>query len=81
MASKCGVDVMQQMDTHIPSRCTLVRWYIGAVQNDLGSRVVFAVSETILDKSYHLYFDNFSSSPMLAQNLVQRETFSIATAI
>ena len=32
---------------------------VGAVQNDLGSRVVYAVSETILDKDYHLYFDNF----------------------
>ena len=53
---------------------------VGAVQNDLGSRVVYAVSETILDKDYHLYFDNYLSSPMLAQNLVERETFSIATA-
>ena len=51
-----------------------------AVQKDLGSRVVYAVSETILDKGYHLYFDSYLSSPMLAQNLVERETFSIATA-
>lgn len=52
----------------------------GAVQRDLGSRVVFAVSQSILDKGYHLYFDNYFSSPLLAQNLLERQTFSIATA-
>ena len=79
MASKCGVDVMQQMDALVRSRCTLGK-VIGAVQKDLSSRVVYAASGTILYKGYHLYFDNFFSSPMLAQNLVERETFSIATA-
>lgn len=52
----------------------------GSVQNDLGSRVVFAVSQTILDKGYHLYFDNFFASPLLARNLVERGTLSISTA-
>ena len=81
MASKCGVDVMQQIiiNGYTCSFQVYTGKDIGAVQKDLGSKVVYAVSETILNKGYHLYFDNFFSSRMLAQNLLVRKTFSIAT--
>ena len=52
----------------------------GSIQTDLGCRVVFAISELILDRGYHLYFDNFFSSPLLAQKLLDRKTYSISTA-
>lgn len=51
-----------------------------ATEGNLGSKVVFAVSESILDKGYHLYFDNFFSSPDLALRLLEKNTYSIATA-
>ena len=52
----------------------------GATEVNLGSRVVLVMSETILDQGYHLYFDNFFSCPDLALKLLERKTYSIATA-
>ena len=52
----------------------------GAPDVNLGARVVLSVADNILDKGYHLYFDNFFASPDLALKLLERSTPSIAMA-
>ena len=42
-------------------------------------RVVLTLAEPYLDKGYHIYCDNFFSSPALAYNLLLRDTYMIGT--
>ena len=53
----------------------------GSVEKGLGSRVVKDVSKDILGKGYHLFFDNFFSSPTLACDLLKDKTYSTATVL
>ena len=45
----------------------------------MGERVVLTLAEPYLDKGYHIYCDNFFSSPALAYNLLLRDTYMIGT--
>ena len=45
----------------------------------LGERVVLDLASPLLDQGYHLYFDNFFSSPRLAAKLLRRNTYCIGT--
>ena len=42
------------------------------VEVGLGERVLLQLAEQIFDEGYHLYFDNFFSSPQLAAKLIER---------
>ena len=37
------------------------------------------VSNDILDKGFHLYFDNYFSSPSLLSDLLAKDTYCIGT--
>ena len=47
--------------------------------NGLGYDVVMAMTEPFLDKRHEIYFDNFFSSPRLAEDLLARDTYCCAT--
>ena len=57
--------------------------YTGAGNNNnnmgLGPSVVVSLSDPLMDKGYHLYYDNYFSSVDLAETLLKRKTYSIAT--
>ena len=48
-------------------------------KKNVGARVVKDVSNNVLDKGYHLYFDNYFSSPSLLSDLLERDTYCIGT--
>ena len=52
------------------------RWYF---RKNVGARVVMDVSNDILDKGFHLYFDNYFYSPSLLLDLLARDTYCIGT--
>uniref|UniRef100_A0A2C9KGK8 PiggyBac transposable element-derived protein domain-containing protein n=1 Tax=Biomphalaria glabrata TaxID=6526 RepID=A0A2C9KGK8_BIOGL len=47
--------------------------------NGLGYNVVMSMTEPYLDKYHEVYFDNFFSSLKLAEDLLERKTYSCAT--
>ena len=64
-----------QMVTHVLFKCMLEN----SAEQGFGSRVVKDFSKDILGKSYHLFFDNFFFTPMLASDLLTNKTYSTAT--
>ena len=71
-------------------RCDSINGYIccfqvyagkleGRSEQALGSRIVKDVSQDILGKGYHLFFDNYVSSPALACELLTQKTYCTAT--
>ena len=55
--------------------------YAGKQESEqaLGSRVIKDVSQDILDKGYHLFYNNYFSGPALACELLMQKTYSTAT--
>ena len=57
--------------------------YTGKVGNtsekNLGARVVTDLSKDVLNKGFHLYFDNFFSSPSLLADLYTKNTYCVGT--
>ncbi|XP_059158381.1 piggyBac transposable element-derived protein 4-like [Physella acuta] len=47
--------------------------------NGLSYHVVFKMGEPFLDKYHHFYYDNYFTSVKLAEDLLQRDTYSCAT--
>ena len=61
----------------------LLQVYTGKVGNtsekNLGARVVTDLSKDVLNKGFHLYFDNFFSSPSLLADLYTKNTYCVGT--
>lgn len=57
--------------------------YTGAtesgVEHGLGYNVVMSLMDPYLDKGYHLFVDNFYTSPYLFTSLEQRATYACGT--
>ena len=48
-------------------------------EKNLGARVVTDLSKDVLNKGFHLYFDNFFSSPSLLADLCTKKTYCVGT--
>ena len=80
---KCGFKVWCRCDGTNRYTCSF-QVYAGKEGNaeqGLGSRIVKDLSKDILGKVYHLFFDNFFSTPTLASNLLTNKTYSTATVL
>ena len=64
------------MATHVTFR------FVGdTTKKNLGARVVKDLTEHIRGKNYHLYFDNFFSSPRLLAELLDYKIYCIGTVV
>ena len=80
--TKRGFKVWVRCDSRNGFTCCF-QVYTGKVgdtaEKNVGARVVKDVSNDVLDKGYHLYFDNYFSSPSLLSDLLERDTYCIGT--
>ena len=57
--------------------------YVGAERvpsgHGLGYDVVMSLCSTLVDQGYHVYFDNFYTSPTLLKDLLKNKTFACGT--
>ena len=51
----------------------------GVTEKNLGANVVKRLSEDIYDKGYYLFFDNFFANPILASDLLAKQTYCVGT--
>jgi len=52
-----------------------------ATEKNLGARVVKDLSEPLQGKNFHIYFDNFFSSPTLLAELLDFKIYCIGTVM
>ena len=81
---KRGFKVWCRCDSKNGYTCSF-QVYTGKIGNttekNLGARVVKDLSAPIKGKGYHLYFDNFFSSPRLLADLVAEEIYCVGTVV
>lgn len=78
---KRGFKVWCRCDSHNGFTCDF-QVYLGATdsrERDLGIRATMDVTESVFDKGYHIYCDNFFACPQLAAQLENRKTYCIGT--
>ena len=81
---KRGFKVWCRCDSKNGYTCSF-QVYTGKVgqttEKNLGARVVKDLSESLRGKNYHLYFDNFFSSPTLLAELLDFKIYCIGTVV
>ena len=79
---KRGIKVWCRADSHNGYMCEM-QVYTGrseSAESGLGKRIVLDLSERLVGKSYHLYFDNFFSSVSLLIALLEKGLYACGTA-
>ena len=80
--TKRGYKVWYRCDSHTGYN-SYFEIYLGkqgdTTEKGLGRKVVLNMTKDIYNKGYHVYFDNFFSSPDLASQLIDKKTYCGAT--